>query len=240
MIMELTFPSQMTFHPYGHLICTPTSILAASSYLKIPYDADDEIVGVECYPIRSNKKRKYQNIEFNQIQACFTPLHVQQMMLASHTLYRDFFSGKGQQLMIQDIYPWIPKDSYEIMEAGGLILSQHPTTDVPIESPGDEIIISPLFELLGNISAVSLKSNSKACIIVTAKSHTTCYMCSENGQLFYFDPLPASLSVIPQNRLRETLMALYGVRESVMEAPKSQQVEYSAIVMRNVEKRRLL
>jgi hypothetical protein len=234
--MALAFPSQMTFQPYGHLICTPISILAASSYLKIPPDPDGEIVSVECYPIRSNKKRKYQNNDFNQIQACFTPLHVQQMMLASHTLYRDFFSGKGQQLMIQDIYPWIPKDSYEIMEAGGLILSQHFAADVPAESPEDEIIISPLSELLGSISTLSQKSNRKASVVVTAKSHTTCYMCSESGQIFCFDPLPASLSVIPQNSVRETLMALYGIRESVMTAPKSQDVEYSAIVMRNVEK----
>jgi hypothetical protein len=208
--MALTFPSQTTFHPYGHLICTPISILAATSYLKIPDRA------FECYPIRKKGNRAS---DFSQIQARFTQLHVRDMMLASHTLYEDFFSGKGKGqplLMIQDIYPWIPADSYEILEAGGLILSAG--ADVP--SAEDELIISPLSVLLRNAQS----ARSKASVIVTARNHTTCYMCGEG--LFIFDPLPASLSEIPQDGLDEALMALYG----------AQDVEYSAIVMRLVEK----
>lgn len=172
-----------------------------------------------------------------EIQNLFTPLHVHKIMAASHALYQDYFSREGQQLMIQDLYPWIPPKAFSMLEAGGLIISQEDSSnnDDFLKSANkyivshkkntlekDDVLILPLISLLHGFSTFSKTNQDKTSIVVTAKGHTTCYMCSEKGNIFYFDPLPAILTLIPLDQIRDTIMDHFGVN-----------VEYSAIIVSN-------
>lgn len=209
---SVLFSSQMSFQPYGHLICTPISLLAGTSYLK---KCNDAIVG------------KSDQNSFDIIQQLFTPQYVHQMMLASHSLYKDHFSQSGQQLMIQDLYQWIPSDAFSILEAGGLILAEGKeedttTSHIKKKFEKDDILIMPLFSLLHRFLDFSIKNQDKTSIVVTTEGHTTCFMCNERGDLFIFDSLPAVLTMIPRDRMEEAMLG-----------PLTKNSEYSAIVLRN-------
>ena len=208
---SVVFSSQLSFQPYGHLICTPISLLAGTSYLKM---CNDAVIG------RSDQKC------FDMIQRLFTPQYVYQMMQASHALYKDYFSQKGQQLMIQDLYQWIPSDAFSILEAGGLIKPEGEEEDTTTtllmkkKFEKDDILILPLISLLHRFLDFSIKNQDKTSIVVTTEGHTTCYLCNERGDLFIFDPLPAVLTMIPCG-------------QAIMLGQNTKNAEYSAIVLQN-------
>jgi len=203
---SLRFPSQTTHQPYGHLICTPVSLLAATSYLNIPTFNND------------------MNTE-QQVKQCFTSIHVNQMMFASHQLYGDFFSKGGNQLMIQEIYPWIPRGAYDMVEAAGLIVSgqcNHITADRHGER---DLLLMPLYSLIEKNCSLSKQNSCKISMIVTTQGHSVCFMCGECGGLFMFDPLPAILCFVPKLMIKDFLM-----QQIFNTATK--EIEYSALVMK--------
>lgn len=210
---SLPFPSQTNHHPYGHLICTPVSLLAATSYLNILSSDEDDTE--------------------QQVRNCFTKNHVDQMMIASHKLYSDFFSKAGNQLMIQEIYPWIPQGAFDMIEAAGLIVSEHQEEQchhiIATGGGSKDLLLMPLYSLLNQFSSRSRQNNCKMSIIVTTRGHSVCFMCSEYGGLFMFDPLPAVLCFVPHFMLKEFLMQ----QIFSLDTPRSdfQDVEYSALVL---------
>jgi hypothetical protein len=162
-----------------------------------------------------------------QLQASFTKQYVEKIMFASHKLYSEVFSKEGHQLMIQDLYPWIPQNAYDKLEAGGLILTEHEneTSDQKSSNTAeaDDIILMSLNNLLEQNSLLSKSNHCKISTIVTAEGHTICFMCCENGGLFLFDSLPAVLCYIPKYLLKEKLISVFNLRKN--------DVEYSALVL---------
>lgn len=206
----LSFCSQTALQPYGHLICTPISLLASTTYL---------------------------NAYFQDMDAIFSHQNIAQMMEASHHLYAEIFSHKlnGIPLMIQELYAWIPKSEFEMSEAAGLILPA--TNDDSPESrqiagkhddEGAEIdleIIS-LVQLIENTLNMARYKRKRFCIIVTAKGHTISYLCSERGELFVFDSLPGILALIHLECFKQHLLQQFNLFPST-----DSNAEFSALLL---------
>ncbi len=206
---SLSFPSQTTHHPFGHLICTPVSLLAATSYLNIQPSSHNDTDAEQ------------------QVRNRFSQMYVNQMMIASHKLYNDFFSTGRNQLMIQEIYPWIPQGAYDMIEAAGLIVSGHCNHIVAERNGEKDLLLMPLNSLLENLCSLSNQNGCKISIIVTTKGHTVCFMCSECGALFMFDPLPAMLCFVPSFMIKDFLMQrVFDTAQTLF-----QDIEYSALIM---------
>ena len=208
---SIQFPSQTNYHPYGYLICTPVSMLAATTFIKLPSQGVDDSI----------------QIIMDQLKATFTAQYVEKIMFASHKLYSEVFSKEGHQLMIQELYPWIPPNAYDKLEAGGLILTEHENETIEQKSSSTEaedILLMSLNTLLQQNSLISQKNHCKNSVVVTAKGHTICFMCCESGGLFMFDSLPAVLCYIPKYLLKEQLTSIFNLRNN--------DVEYSALVLR--------
>ncbi len=144
------------------------------------------------------------------------------MMVASQKLYEDHFAGKCLPLMIQELYPWIPPNRFSLWEAAGLIRGH---TAIHTEHQAGDIIIMPLVSLVEHYLSES-GNHSKTSIIVTAKGHTVCFMCSENGRLFVFDPLPASFSSIHPTKIQKEIFTQFQATSD------AQTIEYSALIMK--------
>jgi hypothetical protein len=212
---SLSFPSQIKFHPHGHLICTPISLLAGTAYLNL--NRIDESAGVQ------NKTRNIQNI--------FTPRYVKEIMEVSHQFYSDVFSKQGLPLMIQEMYPWIPTTIFSMKEAAGLIFldSNSPNIHRDAKDETESLVLKSLFTLIKDTLEECRRVNQKAVIIVTAKGHTICFMCSDSGEeLFLFDSLPATLLFLPFGMIQQHLMQQFRVTDS-------HDTEYSALILRNHE-----
>lgn len=167
----------------------------------------------------------------------FTQHNVHQMMVASQKLYADHFAGKCLPLMIQELYPWLPPGKFSTWEAAGLVFG-HAAINPMDQSANDQqmpktdsnLIIMPLVSLVEHYLLAKLdepeRKPTKTSIIVTAQGHTVCYMCSENGQLFVFDPLPASLTSIPMSRIHEDIFLQFRATSNMPA------IEYSALIMK--------
>jgi hypothetical protein len=209
MSWSIYFPSQTTLHPYGHLICTPISCLAATSFLG----------------------SSAQN--HNEIQSLFNIEFVNKMMIASHELYREVFSPKGMQLMIEDIYPWLSKDLFTILEASGLVVKECFLSSSHVIDINDGLLLIPLLTLVKKYIKKSRSETRKTSIIVTTKGHTICYMCSENGDLYIFDALPASLTFVPTKMLTKYILEQYNLKQCDF-LDDDDDIQYSAVVLQNV------
>jgi hypothetical protein len=213
---SLSFPSQINFHPHGHLICTPISLLAGTAYLNLNHS--DASAGMQ------NKTSCIQNI--------FTPRYVQEIMEVSHQFYSEVFSKKGLPLMIQEMYPWIPPTVFSMKEAAGLIFLDSFSPSIHRDANNDEtesLVLKSLFALIKDTLEECRHVNQKAVIIVTAKGHTICFMCSDSGEeLFLFDSLPATLLSLPFGMIQQHLMQQFGVTGT-------HDTEYSALILRNHE-----
>lgn len=205
----LSFSSQTVLQPYGHLICTPISLLASTTYL--------------------NAHR------IHSMGGIFTHQNIIQMMEASHRLYAELFSQhlKGQPLMIQELYAWIPKEEFAMKEAAGLIL---PASDNPVDKPllkikkeeeALELEIIPLILLIQKTLLRAREEGKRWTVIVTAKGHTISYLCSEMGELFVFDSLPGILALIPLAFCYQQIFQQFGV------TPHSENgnAEFSALIL---------
>lgn len=206
----LSFCSQMALQPYGHLICTPISLLASTTYL---------------------------NAFFQDLNAIFTHENVAQMMEASHHLYAEIFSKKlnGTPLMIQELYAWIPKADFAMTEAAGLILPAAHEKDSESrriagkhddEGPEIDLEIISLVQLIENTLIMARNKRKRFCIIVTAKGHTISYLCSERGELLVFDSLPGILALIHLACFKQHLLQQFGLVPS----PDSN-AEFSALLL---------
>ena len=211
---SLSFPSQINFQPHGHLICTPVSLLAGTAYLNSKH---------------SESSACLQNI--------FTPRYVREIMEVSHQFYSEVFSKRGLPLMIQEMYPWIPPTVFSMKEAAGLIFLDSYPPNVPHDDtvPHDTkdekeiLVLKSLFSLIKDTLEECRQASQKAVIIVTAKGHTICFMCSDSGEeLFLFDSLPATLLSLPFGMIQQHLMQQFGVTTS-------HDAEYSALILRNRE-----
>jgi hypothetical protein len=205
---SLSFPSQINFHPHGHLICTPVSLLAGTAYLN-PNHSDASAC----------------------LQTIFTPRYVQEIMEVSHQFYSEVFSKRGLPLMIQEMYPWIPPTIFSMKEAAGLIFFDNYPPNVPHDTKDEKeiLVLKSLFSLIKDTLEECRQVSQKAVIIVTAKGHTICFMCSDSGEeLFLFDSLPATLFSLPFGMIQQHLMQQFGVTTS-------HDAEYSALILRNHE-----
>jgi hypothetical protein len=191
-------PSQIELQPYGHLICTPISCLVATTYIK-------------------SDARTH-----NDVKALFSAEYVKDIMKVSHELYSETFSQRGIELMVQDIYPWLTNKIFTLVEAAGLVKHEPSNTEV------DDLVLTSLISLVNKYVDFSLENGCKSSIIVTAKGHTICYMCSENGELYVFDALPASLNFIPSFSIEKNITEHFGLRES---SDIEEDVQYSAVVL---------
>ncbi len=210
---SLSFPSQINFHPHGHLICTPISLLAGTAYLNLNHSGASACL----------QKSSIQNI--------FTPRYVQEIMEVSHQFYSEVFSKKGLPLMIQEMYPWIPSTIFSMKEAAGLIFldSYPPNIHHDAKDEKETLVLKSLFSLIKDTLEECREVNQKAVIIVTAKGHTICFMCSNSGEeLFLFDSLPATLLSLPFGMIQQHLMQQFGVTGA-------HDTEYSALILRNHE-----
>ena len=187
MSWSISYPSQRCFGPYGHLICTPISCLAATTFLRTPKE--------------------------DEIKSVFSIKYVGEMMEASHGLYTNYFSQRGVQLMIEDIYPWLSKDLFTIHETAGLIKTPYSITD------DNSVVLFPLISLIQKYTKEAIKTS----IVVTAQGHTICFMISEKGEVFLFDPLPASLMFIPPQFIESIILKHFGV-----------DLQFSAIIIHNI------
>jgi hypothetical protein len=205
---SLSFPSQINFHPHGHLICTPVSLLAGTAYLNSNHsDAS------AC------------------LQKLFTPRYVREIMEVSHKFYSEVFSKRGLPLMIQEMYPWIPPTIFSMKEAAGLIFLDSYPPNVPHDTKDEKeiLVLKSLLSLIKDTLEECRQVGQKAVIIVTAKGHTICFMCSNSGEeLFLFDSLPATLLSLPFGMIQQHLMQQFGVTTS-------HDTEYSALILRNHE-----
>ena len=195
---SIKLPSQNTLQPYGHLICTPVSCLVATTYIKSDAKSHAEI------------------------KSLFNKKYVQDMMKVSHDLYRESFSQRGIELMVQDIYPWLTNPIFTLIEAAGLIKNEHSKTEI------EDLLLMPFISLVNKYIDFSRENGRKTSIIVTAKGHTICFMCSENGELFVFDTLPASLSFIPSSSMEKNITEQFGL--SHMPGIEND-IQYSAVVL---------
>ena len=133
-----------------------------------------------------------------------SPPDVRQMMCMSHNLYKERFAARRLPLKIQELYGLIPPHTFEIQEAAGMLLTK--------AAPGceaDDLLVMPLIELLWDM----MGRDEDTCAIVTTMDHTTCYLAKQPGQLQVFDPLPASLQVLPhmdRAALEQALRVQYG------------------------------
>ena len=90
-----TYQSQSNWVPYGHLICTPVSLLIGTTYLHgLNIDGFSE----EC---------------------------VREIMSISHALYKEQFAQNGQPLSVHELFQFINKESFDFMEAAGTVLSSN-------------------------------------------------------------------------------------------------------------------
>lgn len=134
---------------------------------------------------------------------------VREMMQAAHNLYVERFAIQKQPLTIQELYELIPHDQFELTEAAGMLLTK--------EAPGsqaEDLLVMPLAELLRFI-IMNASRKTPACLIVTTMNHTTCFLADRlRGRLELFDPLPASVSTLPdcedKRALEEALALHYG------------------------------
>ena len=168
--MQVAFPSQLEWKPYGHLICTPVSLLVATTCLH------------------SNDKER-----------ALTAECVSQIMEMSHRLYQEIFSQTGQSLRIQDLFPYIPSQQFECTETAGTILPIKRKQDDGVLTHAEGMIIECLHHLLRGLVE---EGTTPSCLIATANEHTVCFFADECGELFLFDPLPASLCKM-QNTIAE-------------------------------------
>ena len=96
-------------------------------------------------------------------------------------------------MKIQELFPLIPQGLFHFQEAAGTILRQEREDQVAVE----DLLVMPLLCLLLELTHET-KNNKQTCsLITTAQDHTVCYVADELGQLFVFDPLPASLCSLP-------------------------------------------
>lgn len=158
-----------------------------------------------------------------------TQASVASMMHMSHRLYSECFASNGlQQLQIQELYELIPKDTFRLQEAAGMLVAQPPE-----DSAADDLLVLPLSELLQRCS----EKKAPCCIIVTAQSHTMCYLTdpqhkAAESKIMVFDPLPASLCACgPGADMTAVIRERYG--------PNADSILYSAVVLQRQKKRGL-
>ena len=147
--------------------------------------------------------------------------YVREIMQLSHNLYSEYFAGSGLPLKIQDLFPYIPSKLFKYTEVAGTITHADSLTSVEAEG----MMILPLTQMLEKLVEEAQALEQKLCLIVTAHGHTMCYCAYEEGKLLVFDPLPASLCVVPLQRLASWLIEIYSSKAS--EEP----VLYSALIL---------
>ena len=54
------------------------------------------------------------------------------------------------------------------------------------------MVLQPLTTLIANLT----HAREFGALVVTMKEHTTCYLATERGHLYHFDPLPAMIKDI--------------------------------------------
>jgi hypothetical protein len=134
--------------------------------------------------------------------------YVRRSMNQSHALYAECFAAQKQPLKLQELYELLPRGQFEVHEAAGMLV----TPAVP-GSEAEDLLVLPLAGLLQR----ALAEPRRACVIVTALDHTTCFLAEgagggEKGRLEVFDPLPSSLIALPTApaQLEEALLQRYG------------------------------
>ena len=68
-------------------------------------------------------------------------------------------------------------------------------------------------------------SRERQCLIVTAHEHTVCFCADEDGALYVFDPLPATMRRVASTRVRHWLEQQY---------PNAGDTVYSGLLLRKV------
>ena len=202
------YPSQLDTGRYGHLICTPSSLLVTSAFI--------------C------------NEGWDPFQT-LTNEFVSNALRASHALYSAEFaphndhwrvgSGREELVMIPELLRFIPQDKFLMLEVAGVLLpapatgrfstttSSHdggeeqrllppPQRGDGEESLGEEerlkcedLHIAPLSTVVRDAFHAACKVRDKGGLVVTTGAHTVCFLFDGRGQrLSLFDPLKASLT----------------------------------------------
>jgi len=184
-MVDEAYPSQTEWHPYGHLICTPVSLLVGATFLQTQRQNLKDVLSVPC---------------------------VRNIMHLSHNLYRDHFAASGLPLKIQELFPYISLKIFKYTEVAGMAWSHQGLQEA------EGMIIKPLLEMLENIVSESCAKGERVCLITTAEEHTVCYCVDEEGCLFVFDPLPASMQSIQVDKLKAWLRKQYHSADTVYSA----------------------
>ena len=214
-ILVSRYPSQTEWSPYGHLICTPVCLLVAAACLHMK-ESHQEKADTE----PSSKKRKKMVTRVKDLTTIHLSAdYVRDVMNLSHALYRDHFAHMGLPLKIEELYQFIPSRMFQYVEATGMIWEEAQTESVHV----DNMLVMPLIHILLYLAQKAQDHQKKQTLITTADEHTICYLFNENGEIYVFDPLPASMSSLPceKQALLNWLKTKYPGKQTM----------YSALVM---------
>lgn len=168
------FASQLTYRPYGHLMCTPLCMLVADGFVrgKVAQSSDPFV--------------------------CFCPRVMHACMHAAHRLYSEHFSARKEMVMIEEIMPMLPDDrQVERLQLAGVL--QNRQYDAGFDD--GKTCIASLTTVLQTLAEVGLRE--RAAVVVTTGGHTTCYLSNGSGRVYHFDSLPARLVDITHKTLLE-------------------------------------
>ena len=135
----------------------------------------------------------------------FTEEIMEDIMKVCHTMYSECFAWKGKNMMLKDIQEHFP--SYvEYREIAGL------TKNGDSEESIEELLIKPLDVLIGEC-----KYHHHWAIIATYLNHTVCYLFDGDGEIYYFNSLPASIK---------------NVTRDISQTLPPRDVQYSGLIMK--------